>query len=227
MKRIQFLITLSVLLSLVSCLPNKMRVTAVRPTEIKDLAYFEPIAFTYLIQKGNKSQYNDSLSVITQKGLTKVLGMYKPRFPLSEKIEIDNDTLQYYVQHEIMYLMNSAMASKMLKGIKITPHIDSIMDARHQRFALAVVASGFKRDRGNYGKQIAKGIGIGILTLGMAAPVPIKSNLTLYGIIFDAQNDEIIFYNETNPREEDPTVLHTINRQFWHLFAGYFWKSRH
>ena len=224
MIRFRLFFLFGLMFSLVSCVPTKMRTSSVKPSEIKDLAYFEPEAYINLIKKGNQGEYNDSLSMVAHENLTKTIDLYKPRYPITEKIEIENDSLRYLVSKEISYLMNTAMQTRRLKRIKLTPKIDSILDARQQRFALALVATGFGRIRGNYGKQVAKGVGVGILTLGMFYTVPVKSNLTIIGIIFDAENDEVIFFNKTKPMEKNPTEILPMKRQFWHLFNGYFWE---
>lgn len=87
------------------------------------------------------------------------------------------------------------------------------MKNSNQRFALATVATGFGRRKGNYGGQVAKGAAVGILTLGMAVPTPIKSNLTLYAFIFDVQKNEIAYYKKSLPVEKEPTDENAIEKQ--------------
>ena len=92
-----------------------------------------------------------------------------------------------------------------LDGIKLTPTIRTVLKENNQRFALLVVSNGFGRRAGNYGAQAAKGVGVGILTLGMYAPVPVKSSLALYAAILDADRDEVIYFSKTIPVEKSPT----------------------
>ena len=103
------------------------------------------------------------------------------------------------------------------------PILDSVMKSNHQRFALATVVTGFGRKQGNFGNQVAKGIGVGILTLGMYAPVPVKSNSTLYGIILDSDRNEIIFYGKALPVEKSPTDRKVMEQQYKKLFKGYLY----
>jgi hypothetical protein len=221
-KAIISLLSVFILVSSTSCITNKMLVSKVKPTEIKSLAYFEPISYVQLIKKGNKPILNDSLSSLTKKGVENTLLKNKNNFHLSEKLEISNDTLNRKIINEIAQIVRIAKTTKKVSGIQLTPIIDSIMESNSQRFALAIVATGFGRRKGNYGGQVAKGIGIGILTLGMYTPAPIKSSLILYGIIFDAKNNEIAFYKNTNPTEKNPTDSSVINEQFKKLFKDYF-----
>lgn len=73
---------------------------------------------------------------------------------------------------------------------------------------------------------MAKGAAIGILTLGMYVPTPIKSNLTLHAFIFDSEKNEITFYKRAMPVEKEPTEPEVINKQLFELFKGYFYENK-
>jgi hypothetical protein len=61
--------------------------------------------------------------------------------------------------------------------LKLTPTIDSIMKANKQRFAMASDNS-WQLEEGNYETKLRRNW-VGILTLGMYAPVPIKQVFSL------------------------------------------------
>jgi len=225
MKKNYFIGWVFIFISTTSCVSNKMLVSDVKPNEIEELSYFEPQSYIKFIKKGNKPEFSDSLSNITQKGINQIFTKYKSQLHLTKKIEISDDSLNNRVKNEILYLIQLAHYNRKIKGLKLTPAIDSIMESNNQRFAISIVAVGFGRDKGNYGGQIAKGIGVGILTLGMYTPVPVKSDLTLYGIIFDSKKDEISFYKNTKPLEKSPIDIQTIDKQFHNLFKGYFFEN--
>jgi len=126
----------------------------------------------------------------------------------------------------LAYLARLITQRKKLNGIPLPYTIDSILKINNQRFALATIASGFGRTKGNYRGQVAKGAAIGILTLGMAIPTPIKSNLTLYAFIFDSDKDEITYYNKSMPVEKEPTDQQVIEKQLMKLFNGYLYDKR-
>lgn len=221
-----YLLILTSALILTSCGANKFLTSSVTANQISDLSYFEPLSYIHRIEKGNKSKFSDSLSVITQSTLDSLLNKNKVKFRLTDKITIEDDTLKMKIENEIGYLAQIIIQRRSLEGIPLTPTIDSILESKRQRFALATVATGFGRRKGNYGGQVAKGIAVGILTLGMVVPTPIKSNLTLHGFIFDSEKNEIAFYKKTMPVEKEPTDPEIIEKQLISLFNGYFYGKK-
>ena len=103
--------------------------------------------------------------------------------------------------------------------------MDSIVKSQNQRFGLCLISTGFDRKKGNYGKQIAKGIGVGILTMGMYTPVPYKANTTLYAMIFDSQNSSVVMYNIIPMVEKSPVDEKNLAALYSKIFQNYFKKN--
>lgn len=213
-------------LILPSCVTNQFLTSATTSNEITSLAYFEPFSHIQLIEKGNKPNFSDSLSTTTQERLDSLLTKNKSSIRLNEKITFKDDKIKAKVESEIGYLAKIIMQRKRLSGVRLTPAIDSILESHNQRFALATVATGFGRRKGNYGGQVAKGAAIGILTLGMAVPTPIKSNLTMYAFIFDSRENQVTYYKRGLPVEKDPTEPAVLEKQLLSLFNGYFYEKK-
>ncbi|OBX25897.1 hypothetical protein LX77_01612 [Gelidibacter algens] len=214
-------------LILTSCGTNKFLTNSVTASEISKLGYFEPSAYIQYIEKGNKPTFSDSLSGITRAKLDSLITENKSSLPLTKKIVIENNALKTRVENEMGYLAQLIGQQRNLKDIPLTPAIDSLMETNNQRFALSTVATGFGRRKGNYGGQVAKGLAVGILTLGMVVPSPIKSNLTLHAFIFDSEKNEIVFYKKLMPnKEKEPTDPEFIERQLTLLFNGYFYDKK-
>ncbi len=224
MKRL-LLISISALL-LTSCGAKKFLTSSTIPNEIGELNYFEPLSYIHYVEKGNKAILSDSLSNITFSRLDSILSNSKTTLPLAEKIILDNDSIKVRVENELGNLSQVINQRRKLDGIEVTPVIDSILKKNKQRFALAIVATGFGRRKGNYGRQVVKGAAIGILTLGMLVPAPIKSNLTLHAFIFDSEKNEITFYKRSMPVQKEPTDSEVINKQLFELFKGYFYENK-
>ena len=214
-------------LILSSCGANKFLTSSVTSAEIKDVDYFEPFAYIQLIEKGNKPKFSDSLSTITKRNLDSIIETKATKLRLNEKILIENDTLKARVENELGYLTQLIFQKRKLDGIELTPAIDSILENKKQRFAMATIATGFGRKKGNYGGQVAKGVAVGILTLGMAVPTPVKSNLTLYTYIFDSEKNEVAFYRRLMPdKEKEPTDPEYTERQIIATFNGYYYEKK-
>lgn len=223
MKR---LLVLALILVLTSCGANKFLTSSVTPSQISNLSYLEPISYIQRIEKGNKSAFSDSLSTLTKTALDSLLQKNSAKFRLSQQLVFPNDTIKNKVEIELSSIAQQVFQKKKLEGIALTPAIDSLIESNGERFALSVVATGFGRRKGNYGGQVAKGAAIGILTLGMYTPVPIKSNLTLYAFIFDAEKNEVAYYKMVPPVEKEPTDPEVIDKQLQELFKGYFYEEK-
>lgn len=210
------------LISLTSCGTYKHQ-TSNRPAdEIKQLHYFSPIAYIHHIEKGNRSAFSDSLSDITRTQLDSILSN-NTNLRTSTKIEITDSVSNAKYEEELTSLFNRIMQGQQVETLDIPPTIDSILSINNTDFSLATLSIGFGRKKGNYTGQAAKAIGVGILTLGMYAPIPVKSNLSVYALIFDAKNNNVAFYRRTPVKEESPTDPTALYEQLEWLFDGYFY----
>lgn len=213
-------------LILTSCGAPKFINSSVSSKEVVKLNYFEPFSYIQHIEKGNQSKFSDSLSFLTKTRLDSLLNKNKSTLRLHERIDLSDSELRTRVENEIGYLAQIIGQRKKLEGIPLTLAIDSIMESNNQRFALATVATGFGRRKGNYGGQVGKGAAIGVLTLGMYAPIPVKSNLTLYSFIFDSEKNVVAFFKKALPVEKEPTDPEIIEKQLMSLFNGYFYVKK-
>lgn len=226
-RHMRHLIILVSIMALASCGTNKyLTSSTTKATEINNVSFFHPLSYIQYIEKGNKAMPSDSLSEITSKNLTSLLECNKVTLRLSKEIFIDDDSTKGKMEDELAYLARLISQRKKLDGISIPYTIDSILKSNNQRFALATVATGFGRRKGNYGGQVAKGAAVGILTLGMAVPTPVKSNIILYAFIFDNTKDEITYFKKSQPVEKEPTDVHALEKQLLKLFDGYLYDKR-
>jgi hypothetical protein len=222
----QFILIASFLV-LASCVTNKyLASSSVKSEEVINQSYFEPFSYIHYVEKGNKSEFSDSLSYITKIKADSILASNKSLLRLTDKIDLMDDTLKARVENEIGYMAQLINQRRKLEGIPLTPTIDSLMESNNQRFSLAIVAAGFGRRKGNYGGQVAKGLGVGLLTLGMVVPTPIKSNLTMHAFIFDSERNEVVFYKRGLPAEKEPTDPEIIEKQIISLFNGYLYENK-
>lgn len=207
---------------LTSCVTNKFINKSVKASEIRDVAYFEPLSYVSLIEKGNKTIFNDSLSEVSKNLLDSII-QTNQNFSTSKKIVLLNSILKNKVEVELNSLMVGIIRTNKIEGVRLTTSIDSILKANKQRFALATVTSGFGRKKGNYGGQVAKAMGIGILTLGMYAPIPIKSSSSLFTMILDSETNSVVYFSKSTPSEQSPTVRKTMEKNYKELYKGYFY----
>jgi hypothetical protein len=221
MKKIAVLFGLTLIFT--SCVTNQYISKNVKPTDLTAIKYFEPMAYVGLIEKGNKGKLNDSLSLISKKLLDSII-RNNNSFRIEEKIEVYGIENNTKVNNELSTMIQTIINNKKLDGVQLSPTVDSIMKSKKQRFAMVSLTNGFGRRKGNYGNQIAKGIGVGILTLGMYVPVPVKSSLSLFTIILDSERNEVIYYSRTLPVEKSPSDIKAVNEQYRTLYKGYIYQ---
>ena len=230
MKRMLFLWV--VILS-ASCSSSKFFTSDVKPFEINEMIKVEPLSFISLITKGNMGVYNDSISKIANIALNESLETFREKLRLSsEEIYVTDSLDRIALEHEIDFFIREAERNKKKKNhtIEITPLVDSLLSISGKRFGLLILQSGFTRTKGNYGGQVAKAIGMGVLT-GLATGTayyqnPIKCGSSVYVVIVDNQEKNVTFYNKSIMQDREPTEKENITRQLQKVFEKYFWEKQ-
>lgn len=209
------------ILLLNSCATTLLSNKTVKPNEVQNIGYFEPISLINLIQKGNQTKPNDSLSNISTKVLDSIIAnSNSPK--ISKQFKIEDPKLKLRLENDILRTMSEIRKTKKINNIKTSSLMDSVVKNQNERFALCIINSGFARRKNNYGNQVAKGIGIGILTLGMYAPVPIKANTSTYVMVYDANNSSVVFFNYFPLIEKSPVDKKNLNYIYSKLFEKYY-----
>ncbi len=186
----------------------------------------EPISHISLVEKGDEPAYNDSISKSTEIILNESLAGLGEKLHLCPEEQKTADSLERKaLKKEIDLLILSVEQNKKKKiTTPITPLIDSILTANNKRFGLVITQQGFTRSKRNYRGQIAKGLGIGILTLGMFYTVPYKANSMIYALIVDSKDKNVTFCNRSFILDQEPTKRENIDKQLRKIFENHLWK---
>lgn len=233
MKRVLLLL---VVIFSVSCSSSKFFTSDVKPVEINEMIKIEPFSYISLIEKGDRGIYNDSISKYAKIVLNESLETFREKLRLSSEEIILTDSLERTkLEQEIYFLILSAERNKNRKkkhrtNVEIPPLIDSLLSVYDKRFGLIIVQKGFTRAKGNYGGQVAKAVGMGILT-GLATGTayyqsPIKANSILYAVIVDNKEKNVAFYNSSVMQDREPTEKGNITKQLQYVFEKYFWEKQ-
>ncbi len=218
---IAMLSALHILVSLSSCGTTQQLVSERRPSEIKEITVVKPITNIEIIESGNRGTYSKMETDNATANIFDALGRTIPTDIKIQNLKMDT-TDKVAFQRELHLLVDYVEGQQQIKGITLSPKMLAIMDKYSQDFAIGVLEFGFARAKGNYGKQIAKGVGIGILTLGFYAPIPIKAASTMICLIVDRKNNNVAFYRKNNGQELNPTEKTVIERQLKGLLEPYF-----
>jgi len=209
-----------------SCMTTKLVTSNVKATEIADLQLIDPLSLIFRIESGNKGYYNDSLSNISKQYITSYLNSLNGKIPLTGNIFVSDTAIKNKLNAEIGFLFSSAYRPKDVPSIKITPIIDSLLEANQKRFGLIIVTTGYTRAKGNFGKQLAKGAAIGLLTLGWVTPMPYRASSIIYAMIVDSKEKNISFVRRSTQDNLEPLDHSVINNQIKDIFEGYFWTEQ-
>ncbi|HOY71663.1 MAG TPA: hypothetical protein PLX53_00875 [Tenuifilaceae bacterium] len=219
-----FLILSCIILS--SCTATKLLTSNVQPTEVTNLKLLEPYSYISMIKKGNRGQLDDSISSISKQLNINVLKSFNGQIPITGDIILIDSTINKDLEKECENLILTAERNKNISNLKITPTLDKILEANDTRFGLIIICTGFTRLKGNYGKEIAKGAALGILTLGMYYQIPVKAYSTIYAMIVDSKEDNVAFYRKSFKQDLEPLDQEVLTNQYKKIFEGYFWTTK-
>jgi hypothetical protein len=209
-----------------SCTATKILTSNVNPTEVTDLKLLEPFSYISMIKKGNRGQLDDSISSISKQLNINILKSFNGEIPIAGDIILTDTTINKTLEKEYENLILTADRNKNISNLKITPTLDKILETNDTRFGLVVVCTGFTRAKGNYGKQIVKGAGLAILTLGMYYQTPVKAYSTIYAMIVDSKEDNVAFYRKSFLQDKEPLDESVLTKQIKDIFKGYFWTEK-
>jgi len=207
----------------VSCTVTKPLTSDVTPAEVTDLKLLEPYSYVSMIRKGNQGELDDSISAVSKQLNIDALKNLSGKIPLTGEIFLTDSAVNHQLEKEYEYLLLTADKKKDITSLKITPALDKVLESNETRFGLLVVASGFTRVKGNYGKQVLKGAALGLLTLGMYVPTPVKAYSTVYAMIVDAQKDNVAFFRKSFLQDQEPINPNILTKQYEDIFEKYFW----
>ena len=204
-----------------SCGTNRQLVSDRKPADINKLTIIKPLADIKLIERGNSGEYSKYDSEKVRDNISDLLNQYLPQRVQKTKIKMDTvDNLS--LQKEIYTLAAIVEKNQQINDVVLSDKMLSLLNKYDQDYVMGIVSFGFTRVKGNYGKQIAKGIGVGILTLGLYTPVPIKSSSTLICFIVDRKNKNIAFYRKNTMQDNDPTNIKVLEKQINGMLSKYF-----
>jgi hypothetical protein len=231
MKILSVLFVVSVFI-LDSCSTTELLTSDVKPSEVVDLQYFEPISYV----SGSKEMLNDSLSRNSKQCLNEIIQEFKDKISLTGEITVSNKATKQRLEKDIEYLIMSANDIKLLSisCIRITPLIDSLLESNGKRFGLITVEHGYIRTHNAVKKalQITAIVVISVPLLLLTHrnfdpflfPHADESYSGLYIMIVDADHDNIAFYRKSR-RYGDPTDKNVLTYQYKKIFKGYYFAK--
>lgn len=189
---------------------------------IQDMRFSSPVTQIALIQQGNLPQPSPEATAESARLMRALLTNYQPELHLRGELIIP-DSLQRQVRQEVYRAVEGIEKRLRLDTGAHLPTLDYLLKQQNQRYLLVTATQGFTRTQGNYGNQMAKSIGVGLLTMGMMVPVAVKAKSNIYVLIYDKQQKNIVYYNHTPPQaEREPLDQVVLEKQFRAMMAKDF-----
>jgi hypothetical protein len=181
-------------------------------SEIDSLHFLHIPSQISSIRTANKSEFNkvfsDSASLLIDSSFLAAL----PSNIILKKLIQESDFERIKYNKECLKLMAQIESKRKIKGIIVSDSLLKGLDNQNIKYLLVTYNFGFTREKGNFGNQVAKGIGVGIITLGMFVPITIKANSTIISMIIDVPNKNLAFYHR-NIGEYEPLIPKNVMRQ--------------
>lgn len=191
---------------------------------IKDVVLFEPVSKIETIGKGEITVTNDTACVVSQDMLLQtvkecesglnILSVYMPSG--EEEAEI----VRKGVESLYSQLLHS-QGSFSTASFVVPESLDEIIERTGNRYGMAVYSYGFSRTGGNYAAQIAKGVGLAILTLGSVYTVPYKDKSNIHIFIIDSEHNCVAWHNHDIGADYNPLKQKHLEKQFKRIFRKF------
>ena len=183
--------------------------------DIKQIQQFEPLAYVGSIENGNKFTFSDSLTKVAKTFFQKEL-LRNRTLPIQGNIIIEDSLLNLRVQSEIYTLMSYVANNYRFDKVVIPPTIDSILEAKNERFGLIAYNWGITKTSGNYENRAQ----IVIQTLGTVYTVPCLDMTCSNIVIVDSQNNNLAYVGKAH-NYSDPIKAETYQKQVDDLLKEY------
>lgn len=212
---------ISIFTCMASCGPSgKLADPAIIGQMKHNIVLFDPVSRIEVIGKDNLNAKSETASAEAQNLLKEKICTYDTGLGI-DALHVSEDLKEAYaVQDDIIALADWYINTngEDLSYIEIPPTIDSIIESSGRRYGMIIYSEGFSRTGCNYALEIAKTVGIGILT-GYVT-VPFKNSSSIYLMILDSKTDRIA-YNRCTFGEYNPLSGKHVEKQFKRLFKDF------
>jgi hypothetical protein len=228
-KLLRCVLLLAIAITGVSCAGPHFVSKEITTAQITSVARFEPFSDIGYIESRNEILPSDSLTLIAQDLFLSTLAKFETRLPPGPALEYAGPATREVMMEEILHMLSFTGNKKSLNEATTLPLLNDMITASGNRFGLLMFQTGFSRKKGNYGKEVAKGVGLGILTAiatmgyGSAYYTPTKSNSTIHVFIIDAEKGNIAMYDKVTG-EVEPCNPEVVAKQVEKLVGKAFVK---
>lgn len=175
-----------------------------RLADIQAMVMLPPVGVVSLIGPGNRRVFAPEASADAAELLRQALYQHDVKLHLTGQVELkDTSTRRSMAQH-VARTIGLLERQRKTTMVQPQPWLDTLLTKRKQRFGLVSSIWGFTRTAANRRALLARDLGIGLLSMGMAVPVTPDASTRIGVFIYDAQNHVIVYYKTNFPTDKDP-----------------------
>ncbi|MDB5233635.1 MAG: hypothetical protein JWR44_628 [Hymenobacter sp.] len=186
------------------------------------MLFLAPVGVVSSIAQGNRASYDPNASADASEAMRQALLRHDEKLHLKSQLVIKDSAMQRAVATLTLRAIGELESHRKRPLPMPAPWLDSLLTARKQRYCLLSYAWGFTRTASNYRGQVAKSLGIGLLSMGMIVPSADKASTRVGVFIYDAQQHAVVYYKSSWPAEKDPLAGVVIDRELTELLAKDF-----
>lgn len=195
MKKLFLLFTIALIALLeLGCGTTVPQVSTRKPAEVDTAYVYHMPSLIYSIDRGNRGNYH---SLYSDSALSIRSQVFKEAANLPMQfstLNFKNESEKWFFDKYLNSVINFVESKRKISKFTLEDTVANYLQSKNVRYALITFQTGFTRTPSNYGKEVAKSIGIGLLTLGTFIPVPIKANSTIICFVIDVERKNIAFY---------------------------------
>ena len=221
----KFFFILCAALMLASCAPTKYLPKDLA-ANLDGVAVLAPLSYVDFQAEDNQFYPDDSLSAISQDILVEAL--MESSLPVKKFIPVDYLTLGQSFENTVASL--EMVQPKQVPYMNIPPEIDKLLEVNGERYGVLVFNTGFVRDLKGFRREVAKDVAATVVTTALAVllgggvttyGVPVKNVSRMFAVIYDAQENKAVYFNNTlNANEErNPLDPSDVRKQVDYLFS--------
>ena len=197
--------------------------------ELRDVVLFEPVAKIETIGKGDITVTNDTACRASQELLLQTLKTYDTGLNISEIYSPESlgeyDGIRKDIEYVYAQLINAGNAHESFNFI-VPEGLDRLVEQTGNRYGMIAYQYGFSRTGSSYAAEIAKGVGLALLTLGTVYTIPYKDKSNIHFFIIDSEQNRIAWQNFDIGADYNPLKPKHIEKQFKRIFKQFTRKRK-
>ena len=206
---------------LTSCGTNRQLTSSRKPRQIDSILIMQPLASIEWLNKNNMPRFDKNVSDKVSLDIFESIEKNLPKRIVKQYLAVDSVEL-FKLYDEIYALVNQVEYAGNIDNIPLSSGMMEVLTNNNFKYAIGAYCTGFTREKGGYGKEVAKSFAIALLSLGTLVPEPVKNSTTVICFIVDRDKKNITFYRRKGVEGAEPTRKNDLDVLISRMLNPYF-----